>query len=81
MQTTVWKFLNRTTGKEIECNDLNYLLLTLEDDYGLSISRQSVSDLILKGKTEVTLQDENGVSNTVVIGEHCPERGIIFKAV
>lgn len=76
--STVWRFHNNTTGKDIECDDLAYLLFRLQDAYDLIVPRTLIADLLLRGKAACVLMDTSGVAHEVVIGEHSPERGIIF---
>lgn len=76
--TTTWKFVNKTTGKEIECNDLNYLITRIREDKGLNLPDHVDVDMILWGRKEYVVEDEYGTKNDVVIGEHSPSRGIYF---
>lgn len=79
MESTIWKFVNKTNGKKIESDDLNYLLYRLRDDKGLDLPEHADVDLIIKGRLECTVLDEEGVKHDIVIGEHDPSRGVYFQ--
>ena len=76
---TIWKFVNKTTGKEMDCDDMKFLLQQLRTVKGLDLPEHIDIDLILKGRVEITVADEDGEMNEIIIGEHSPERGIYFR--
>lgn len=77
--STLWKFVNKTTGKEIETNDLKFLLHEIKEE-GIILPPHVDVDMILRGRGEYTVLDDEGNTNKIVIGEHSPERGIYFSS-
>lgn len=63
-----WKFENLTTGKEIECNDLQALLYRLRNNKGLDIPQSIVmTDLVTQGKSKMTVTTRDGEINHIMI--------------
>lgn len=78
--TTTWKFVNHTTGMEIECNDLRFMLHEITEVHGLNLPQFVDVDMILRGRGEYEVTNYAGEINHVVIGEDSPARGIYFEA-
>lgn len=76
---TIWKFKNKTTGKEMDSTDLHFLMYQLRNVKGLNIPKEAEAMLIIKGRVEYRVMDAEGVEQEIVIGEHSPERGIYFR--
>lgn len=68
----VWKFTDKTTGKEIECSGLRYLVFMLKENIGLSIPRTLMIDILLGGIGEYEVEDEDGRVHEIVIKEGFP---------
>lgn len=64
-----WKFINRTTGNEIECNDLGFMKHQLNDIRGLNIPETEFINIILRGKTSCTVVDVEGVTYDISVEE------------
>lgn len=61
--------MNSTTGSEMECNDLEFMVSKLVRVNGLCITNVELSDLILKGKLERKVLDSEGKEHDIIIEE------------
>jgi hypothetical protein len=62
----VWKFMNKTTGSSIECNDLNFLLHELIEVRGLTIPNSVGVDLMLSGNASFEVQTDRGIQKVAL---------------
>lgn len=67
--STVWKYVNETTGSEMECNDLEFMISKLVKVNGLRITNVELTDLILKGELARTVLDSEGNEHSITIRE------------
>jgi hypothetical protein len=72
-----WSYRNSTTGSEMECNDLNFLLHELRNVKGLQIPQDAGNRLMETGTTSLTVLDDTGVENKITL--EC--RPVMFKSV
>lgn len=65
----VWKFVDETTGAEMECNDLQFMIHKLVHVNGLCLTNVELADLILKGEVSRTVLDCDGCEHKILIKE------------
>lgn len=58
-----WKYVNNTTGREMSCNNLLFMLHRLKTEQGLMIPEGSEVTIRLWGSINLVVLDENGVLN------------------
>lgn len=65
----MWRFINSTSGRRFECQDLDYLVYMLIDDDTLRLPLSLAPSLLIRGYFECVVEDEDGVSNSIRIEE------------
>lgn len=58
-----WKYVNKTTGRQMGCNNLLFMLHRLRNEQGLMIPEGSEVTIRLWGAIELVVLDEEGVLN------------------
>lgn len=76
---TEWVFVNKNTGTEIRHPNLRGLLQELHLYHGLNIPVNADTLLIMYGRVDLTVTDEDGDIVPIVLAEHSPSRGIFFS--
>ena len=64
---TVWRFINSTTGKEMDCNDLPYLMYHLRNEVGLDLPRSLDIDLLLRKEKKFVYHFKDGRAEEITI--------------
>jgi hypothetical protein len=65
----MWKFINRTTGSEMECNDLSFMMHQLRTVKGIDIPETEFVNVMLRGKASCTVNNEDGDTYEISIEE------------
>lgn len=69
----VWKFVDKTNGSELECNDLGFLIFTLTEERGLNIPATTGINLMIQGAVDLEVKGEDGSIHDITIGEKLPQ--------
>ena len=64
-----WKYTNKTTCKEIECNDIRYLMYTLKTDEKIPVPEGLTLQLALVGQVNYIIDFPDGTFNNIEIRE------------
>lgn len=68
-----WRYENKTTGRELECGDLAFLLHRIKTQHGLMLPEGAAVTMMLWGVVELTVLDTDGVLNHFVIYDELRE--------
>lgn len=63
----IWRFVNKSKGNILECNDLQHLIYEITQVRGMVIPQPA--DLIIDGRMEFTVINQEGVLEDIVIEE------------
>jgi hypothetical protein len=64
---TTWNYINNTTGAEMLCNDLGYLIYNLIEVRKLKIPKKFINSLIAEHELNCMVKDKKGKDNHIFI--------------
>lgn len=65
----IWRYKNKTTHTELETNDLAFLLNQLSEIERFIVPNKLMSDIILRGKSELSLSNKEGAVHNIIVTE------------
>jgi hypothetical protein len=67
----MWRYTNKTTGSQIECESLGFISYELRELRGIPVPETDIVTAMLRGKVDCLVTLEDGTIYDISIEEFC----------